>query len=235
MAKVAGRGFSFKQFTVMQDMCAMKVGTDGCLLGAWAQTPAVVAGTPVRILDIGTGTGLISLMLAQRFPDAEVTALDIDEAAVRQAEINIAASPFAARVTAVQGAVQNYSGIFNMIVSNPPFFVDALECPDDRRTMARHTSTLSYHELMHAAYRMLDADGELSVIIPFDYRQRLESEAAIVGFHLHRSCQVFTSAKRPPKRFLLSFTKKQLPVVTGSLLIGSEEFRTLLKDFYLHF
>lgn len=235
MTKVSGRGFSFKQFTVMQDLCAMKVGTDGCLLGAWAKASVVDSSVPVRILDIGTGTGLISLMLAQRFPNAVVTALDIDDAAVRQAEINIAVSPFAARVTAVQGAVQHFSGTFSMIVSNPPFFVDALECPDGRRTMARHTSTLSYHELMHAAYRMLDADGEFSVIIPFDYCKRLEAEAAIVGFHPHRSCQVFTSVKRPPKRFLLSFTKKQLPVVSDSLVIDSDEFRMLLKDFYLNF
>lgn len=225
-------GFTFKQFTVEQDLCAMKVGTDGCLLGAWA---GCAHDNVAKILDIGTGTGLISLMMAQRFPDAVVDAVDIDDGAVRQAEINIAASPFSERIKVSRCAVQEYSGSFDVIVSNPPYFVDALECPDDQRTLARHASTLSYSELMHAAYRMLDDDGEFSVIIPSDYRERLESAAAIAGFHAHRCCAVFTSQKKPAKRYLLSFTKKKLLPESTSLLIDSDEFRQLLRDFYLKF
>lgn len=228
-------GFTFKQFNIEQDHCAMKVGTDGCLLGAWAQIPEASLRNPHSILDIGTGTGLISLMMAQRFPTATITAIDIDEEAVAQALQNVEASPFGSRIAVQRCAVQDFSGHFDAIVSNPPYFTDALTCPDRRRTIARHASALTYRELMHSAYRLLDNGGELSVIIPADCREHLESEAAIAGFHLHRSCSVFTSAKRPAKRYLLAFTKRQMPQLTTSLIIDSDEFRHLLKDFYLKF
>ena len=115
--------FRFKQFLVRQDLCAMKVGTDGTLLGAWARGGE-------RILDVGTGTGLIALMMAQRFPQARVTGIDIDEAAVRQSVINVGSSPFAQRITILQQACQAMQGTFDAIVSNPPYFEQSLECPD---------------------------------------------------------------------------------------------------------
>ena len=133
--------FIFKEFAVKQDACAMKVGTDGVLLGAWARGGS-------RVLDIGTGTGLIALMMAQRFPEAEIEAIDIAEAACLQAKENVANSVFARRVRVVRAALQQYVGpkSFDCIVSNPPFFVDSLHNPDALRSMARHTSTLSSRE-----------------------------------------------------------------------------------------
>ena len=218
--------FQFKQFTIEQELCAMKVGTDGVLLGAWAK------GGP-RILDIGTGTGIIALMMAQRYPEAQVTAIDIDEGAVRQAEQNVSQSPFFGRISVLQQAVQEHLGEYESIVSNPPFFIDSLQAPDEQRNMARHTATLSYAELMKAAYRLLADNGEFSVVIPFDYRRRMEDEAVFVGFFPSRVCGVKTTERKPAKRYLLAFRKHPCPCQKEQLTIGSEDYQALTSAFYL--
>lgn len=192
--------FQFQQFLVRQDQCAMKVGTDGTLLGAWARGGQ-------RVLDIGTGTGLIALMMAQRYPDAQITGIDIDDGAVRQATINANASPFAARITIRKQDCQTMQGRFDAIVSNPPYFDQSLQCPDEQRTLARHTTSLTYRQLMDAAWQMLDDEGEFSFIIPSDCKERLESEALLTGFHKHRECAVKTTPFKSPRRYLLSFCK----------------------------
>ena len=183
--------FQFQRFTIHQDQCAMKVGTDGVLLGAWAQGGE-------RVLDIGTGTGVIALMMAQRYAEAHVVAVDIDEAAVRQARQNADASPFGDRVEVVLSSIQDYAtscslsfgegrgevpAHFDSIVCNPPFFVDSLKAPDQQRSLARHADTLPFAELMRAAYRLLSDDGDLSVVIPFDCRRRLDDEAFLALAH----------------------------------------------------
>ena len=218
--------FRFKQFAIEQELCAMKVGTDGVLLGAWANGG-------LRILDAGTGTGVIALMMAQRYPDAQVTAIDIDEGAVMQAQQNVAQSPFSAQVTVLQETLQQHQGEYDAIVSNPPFFIDSLAAPDEQRNMARHTATLTYGELMQAASRLLSDDGELSVVVPFDYRQRMEDEAIFVGFFPCRVCAVKTTEKKPAKRYLLAFKKHPCPCVKEQLTIGSEAYRQLTAAFYL--
>jgi tRNA1Val (adenine37-N6)-methyltransferase len=218
--------FQFKQFTIEQELCAMKVGTDGVLLGAWAK------GGP-RILDIGTGTGIIALMMAQRYPEAQVTAIDIDEGAVRQAEQNVSQSPFLGRISVLQQAVQEHLGEYESIVSNPPFFIDSLQAPDEQRNMARHTATLSYAELMKATYRLLADDGEFSVVVPFDYRRRMEDEAVFVGFFPSRVCGVKTTERKPAKRYLLAFRKHPCPCQKEQLTIGSEDYQALTSAFYL--
>ena len=218
--------FQFKQFTIEQELCAMKVGTDGVLLGAWAK------GGP-RILDIGTGTGIIALMMAQRYPEAQVTAIDIDEGAVSQAEQNVSQSPFLGRISVLQQAVQEHLGEYESIVSNPPFFIDSLQAPDEQRNMARHTATLSYAELMKAAYRLLADNGEFSVVIPFDYRRRMEDEAVFVGFFPSRVCGVKTTERKPAKRYLLAFRKHPCPCQKEQLTIGSEDYQALTSAFYL--
>ena len=215
----------------------MKVGTDGVLLGAWARGG-------LHILDAGTGTGVIALMMAQRYPEALVTAIDIDEGAVRQAQENVAQSPFAERVEVLRETVQEFDGGngsngangvcgYDAIVSNPPFFIDSLAAPDEQRNMARHTQTLTYAELMQAAYRLLADDGELSVVVPFDYRQRMEDEACFVGFFPSRVCAVKTTERKPAKRYLLAFRKHPCPCQKEQLTIGSEDYQALTSDFYL--
>ncbi len=208
----------------------MKVGTDGVLLGAWA-----TGGT--RVLDIGTGTGIIALMLAQRCPQAQVTAIDIDEGAVRQASHNVAQSPFADRIEVLHESVQDFDGAdgcFDAIMSNPPFFIDSLNAPDRQRNIARHAETLTYGQLMQAAWRLLADGGEFSVVVPFDYRQRMEDEATFVGFFPSRVYAVRTSARKPAKRFLLAFRKHPCPCERTEITLGDEAYTLLTKDFYLY-
>jgi len=222
--------FQFKQFSVRQEQCAMKVGTDGVLLGAWAEGG-------IRILDVGTGTGIMALMMAQRYPEAQVTGIDIDEGAVCQALENVAASPFAGRVTVELASVQTFAlaheGCYDVVVSNPPFFIHSLHAPDRQRDMARHTTTMSYTDLMEAACRLLTTDGELSVIVPFDYRQRMEDEATFVGLFPHRVCAVRTKADQPAKRFLLSFVRHPVELERTEMTIGDVYYQHMTRDFYL--
>ena len=230
--------FQFKHFTVHQQHCAMKVGTDGTLLGAWA----LASEDPCRILDIGTGTGLIALMMAQRYPQAQVTALDIDEGAVRQAKENVSASPFADRIIVLKADVLTFEEEekYDSIVCNPPFFVDSLTCPDPQRTEARHTVSLGYRQLMEAAFRLLNDDGRFSVIIPFDCCEKLESEAHLRGFFLSRVCNVQTTPSKVPKRYMIELTKQPVNEVdtTNGILesspqIRSDWYRELTKEFYI--
>ena len=218
--------FQFRQFKIEQDLCAMKVGTDGVLLGAWAS-----GGT--RILDVGTGTGVIALMMAQRFADNQVTAIDIDEGAVRQAQQNVDAASFGTRVKVLHERVQEHRGEYDAIVSNPPFFIDALGAPDAQRHVARHTVTLTYGELMEASCRLLAEDGELSVVVPFDYRTRMEDEAIFQGLFPSRVCAVRTVERKPPKRFLLAFRKHPCRCQHEEMTIGDEQYQRLTQDFYL--
>jgi tRNA1Val (adenine37-N6)-methyltransferase len=235
---MANSYFQFKRFTVCQQHCAMKVGTDGTLLGAWAAAPQA----PGRILDIGTGTGLIALMMAQRFPEALVTAIDIDEMAVSQAAENVAASPFADRISVVAADLQTFRTAekFDSIVCNPPFFEDSLTCPDPQRTEARHTVTLGYRQLMESVFRLLKDDGLFSVIIPTDCRARLESEAHLRGFFISRVCSIQTTPRKAPKRYMIEMTKQPVNevdttngVLESSPQIRSDWYHELTKEFYI--
>lgn len=230
--------FQFKQFTVHQQHCAMKVGTDGTLLGAWA----LAAEGSCRILDIGTGTGLIALMMAQRYPKAQVSAIDIDDGAVRQAKENVSASPFADRINVTKADVLTFEEEerYDSIVCNPPFFEDSLTCPDPQRTEARHTVSLDYRQLMEATFRLLKDDGCFSLIIPFDCRERLESEAHLRGFFISRLCSVQTTPSKAPKRYMIEFTKHPVyeidtnnGIIESSPQIRSDWYRELTQEFYI--
>ena len=225
--------FQFRKFTVHQGRCAMKVGTDGTLLGAWAKGGKTV-------LDIGTGTGLVALMMAQRFPASHIVGIDIDHEAVGQAKENVVASPFAERVSIVEADVKTYNaGTFDAIVCNPPYFIDSLECPDKQRTLARHASALTYGELMSAAQQLLTSDGELSLIIPFDCKRQMEQEAALAGFFKARECAVKTTPKKQPRRYLLAYRKQSCELEQSEGIIEvqpdirSSWYQELTKDFYL--
>ena len=216
----------------------MKVGTDGVLLGAWAKVPSFESGTgdterKVDVLDVGTGTGVVALMMAQRYPNASIMAIDIDEGAVQQAEENVAASPFFIQVTVRRERVQDHDSCYDAIVCNPPFFIDSLAAPDKQRNMARHADTLTYAELMEAAWRLLRDDGELSIVVPFDYRQRMEDEATFRGFFPSRVCAVRTVAGRPARRYLLAFRKHPCERPFETMTIGDDNYKQLTKDFYL--
>ena len=230
--------FQFKQFTIHQQHCAMKVGTDGTLLGGWASAPAGAC----RILDVGTGTGLIALMMAQRFPEARVTGIDIDTDAVGQASENALESPFKERIMIREGDVTRMEDAdgFDAIVCNPPFFDRSLTCPDQQRTEARHTVSLTYRQLMESAFRLLKDDGRLSAIIPSDCRSRLESEAHLVGFFISRICSIQTTPKKTPKRYMIEFRKqpvKEIDTECGIIELLPQErspwYQQLINDFYI--
>lgn len=226
--------FKFKKFAVNQDLCGMKVGTDGVLLGAWAR-----GGD--RVLDIGTGTGLIALMLAQRFPEAKITAIDIAEEACRQARENVSASPFIHQVQVEQTSLQEFESAsqFDCIVSNPPFFVDSLPNPDVARSMARHTTTLPYRMLFAGVKRLLTPSGRFSAIIPDDCQSQFVAEATLSGFSLSRVCGVKTVERKPVKRFLLEFQqgycaeREEETVCLMQQGERSEWYQRITEEFYL--
>ena len=228
--------FAFKQFTVRHDRCAMKVGTDGVLLGAWTDL-----SHSRRILDIGTGTGLIALMLAQRCMDAQITAIDLDSAAVEQAQENIQASPWKDRIEALQQDICTYhpNGTFDTIVSNPPYFIDSLKCPDGQRSTARHTDTLDADRLIGKVSELLTSDGRFSIILPAEQTEDLIRVAGEKGLHPSRQTWVITRPGLSPKRILMEFRKIPVTLQPDELVIElerhvySEEYIALTKEFYL--
>lgn len=236
------RAFRFKQFAVQHDRCAMKIGTDAILLGAWAE-----ADQPKRILDIGTGSGVIALMLAQRFPTATVTAVEIDEDASRQAAANFCDSPFGDRLTVIRAPVQNLPidgqspRPFDLVVCNPPWFADSLKSPDSRRTLARHSDSLSLAELAAAAERLLGVGGRLGLVLPVEAADAFSELANGSGLCLVRRCLVRPTPQSSPKRHLLEFSNQksaaevsvQELVVETSRHVYSDGYITLAKDFLL--
>lgn len=228
--------FTFRQFTVRQDRCAMKVGTDGVVLGAWARCGR-------RILDIGTGTGLIALMAAQRSAEARVTAVEIDHAAAIQARENIARSPFGGRIAVAESDIQSFDAEekFDTIVSNPPFFTDSMRNPDAQRATARHADTLPYRELFAAVARLLSDDGEFSAIIPYDCIQTFTAEAYAAGLTMSRRCVMRTTPRKQPKRVLVAFrhflaasgTEASEECLMNADGTRSDWYRMLTDDFYI--
>ena len=230
--------FQFKQFTVWHDKCAMKVGTDGVLLGAWASVQ-----NARRVLDVGTGTGLVALMLAQRsLPDTRIVALEIDEVAVRQAEENVARSPWKGRIEVMQGDFKEcrFPDKFDVIVSNPPYFIDSLTCPDQKRSSARHNETLTYEELLEGVAGLLTEEGYFTVVIPADVAGRVKDIASMWNLHAVRQLNVITKPGGIPKRALITFSFFSQECVMEELLIElarhqySKEYIALTQEYYLN-
>ena len=230
--------FQFKQFVVNQEDCAMKVGTDGVLLGAWFNFPE--NGT---VLDIGTGTGLIALMAAQRGADS-VVAVEIDEKAAAQAAANAALSKWKDIITVVHSDIACFSDTdkhFDAVVCNPPFFRDSLRSPDSVRSQARHNDTLSYEKLAEMANCLLSDNGLFSLVLPYDMGDIFISVAAKNGLYLCKRTNVVTRKGNLPKRVLLSLSKQVKVCVTDELVMFDElnnetsEYIYLVRDFYLKY
>lgn len=230
--------FKFKQFSIWQDRCAMKVGTDGVLLGAWAN----LAGC-TNILDIGTGTGLLALMAAQRVSDANVTAVEIDPEAASQAAENIAASPWKNRINLVSADIREYRPdiCFDAILCNPPFFRNSLRCPDKSRSTARHGDTLSFEELALSAHDMLSRDGRFHVVLPSEAVSDFIKASAVCGLQLLRQTDVRTKSGKQIKRSLLELGKlykmfrHEAITVTDQAGRESDEYVNLVKNFYIKY
>lgn len=229
--------FTFKQFAVEQDDVAMKVGTDGVLLGAWVDCDG-----DERILDIGTGTGVIALMLAQRNSEAAIHAVEIDEIATKRARSNFDNSPWAERLTVTQTAVQEFQPCekFDLIVSNPPYFIDSLQCPDAKRTTARHTQDLTFEELDRAVCHLLADGGRFALILP---TTEFDRYLAITKLHLVRRCDVYPKIGAAVKRVMAEFARceigdvkcENITIEQGARGEYTAEYRSLTKDFYLKF
>lgn len=224
--------FEFKQFSVDDALCAMKVGTDGVLLGAWADVAA-----SRRILDLGTGSGLIALMVAQRSAEAEILGIDVDADAVSQARRNFELSPWSERLTAEHCDVRMLctEQRFDHIVSNPPYFVETIESPNASRATARHSRHLGFRDIVDAAERLLVEGGRLSVILPTDVAAMFRREA-FEHLWLVRQMDISTKPGEAPRRTMMEFRKTQNPLNPrcNTLAIGSPEYCELVKDFYLN-
>lgn len=227
--------FRFKRFCIRHDRCAMKVGTDGVLLGAWG----AVGGK--RILDIGTGTGLIALMAAQRNPEAWVLGIDVDEGAVLQAQDNMADSPFADRVSCRLQDVLTFNADvpFDAVLCNPPFFTEDT-LPDNRsRALARNNKCLPFPQLIRKVAVLLAENGTFSLIVPSGLAQEIVGLCMENGLHLVRRCQIHTTARKPPRRTLLEFSRQNRSCEMQTLCLvaddgtRSQQYKELTKDFYL--
>ena len=235
--------FQFKQFKVEQDQCAMKVCTDACLFGAWAAFHLQVSKTvPKRILDIGTGTGLLSLMLAQS-SDALIDAVEIAPAAAQQASSNAANSPWKERIQIIEGDILDLAlanASYDFIISNPPFFENNLKSPDSNRNLAMHSSVLSLQALVQTVAGLLQINGHFAVLIPYERKSRMESLAIKKGLILIKSTDVQQSDQHGFFRTMLVFAKQNKPFLANSISIKinnvySPAFRELLSTYYLPF
>ncbi len=233
--------FAFKQFIVKQDKCAMKVGTDAVLLGAW-----VLPNGSKHILDIGAGTGVIALMLAQK-TEAHIDAIDIDEEAVSQAKQNVLDSKFANQITVTQTSLQQYSKDstqkYNLIVTNPPYFEQSLKSTDEQRSHARHADVLPFEELLDGVLKLLDEKGKFCLILPTLEAEKFRALAEKRGLHLSKLLRVKSRIdKDTDKRHLMQFEVKPTEFSEKTIAIELEErhqytedYKDLTKDYYINF
>lgn len=233
--------FEFKQFTIKQDKCAMKVGTDAVLLGAWTNCNEVRS-----ILDIGTGTGVIALMLAQK-SNAYIDAIEIDRNAYLQAIENARNSKWAERLNIHHTSFQEFVSIprikYDLIVTNPPYFVDSSKASDLERTTARHADLLPFTDLVSGVKKILAENGRLCIILPVKEGEQFRDLAETKGLHLSRLTRVRTTEdKKTEKRWLMQFEFRPKSFSENSIVIEkdkrheySEEYKTLTKDYYLAF
>jgi tRNA1Val (adenine37-N6)-methyltransferase len=239
MGITQSKPFFFKQFVVHQEKCVMKVGTDGVLLGAWADVAGMERG-----LDIGTGSGLIALMLAQRAPGAVIHAVEIDDRSCQQARENAQRSPWAGRLQIHHAAIQDYvsrnEGNYDLIVSNPPFFSGGTFSHNQERNSVRHTIKLPHGDLLTAARSLLSPRGRFSVVLPYIEGLRFQELAQSYRLYCTRMVEVRPRPNKPVERLLLEFgsvrrsrQQEQLVIQEAESDEWTEEYKTLTRDFYL--
>lgn len=230
--------FHFKDFTIYHDKCAMKVGTDAVILGAWATHI-----NPKRILDIGSGTGIIALMMAQRFDNAKIEAIEIEENAVKQAQENINNSKWKDRISIYHNSLQEFkvNQTYDLIVSNPPYFNNQHFAKGDERSLARHTNTLSFDDLLSQTANLLSDKGSFQLILPYKETIAFIQKARINNLIPVRHTKIAHCKGKSFKRSLLTFQKKEAPMVESELYIKdfqsrfTDEYKALTAAFYLHF
>jgi tRNA1Val (adenine37-N6)-methyltransferase len=232
--------FQFKQFTIQQEHAAMKVGTDGVLLGAWASVPPPGG----RVLDVGTGTGVIALMVAQRTESVTVDALEIDPLTARQAKENFQNSPWKNRIQCIQSAFQDYCShcriTYDLIICNPPFFSGSSKTPSKEKNLARHDDSLSLEELFKGSVLLMNKSTVISLILPVQKLPQAMELVSGYGMHCNRITRVKPVEMRPAKRVLLEVSYVRGKLIEDELTIEidrrhtySERYFSLIEEFYL--
>jgi tRNA1Val (adenine37-N6)-methyltransferase len=233
--------FQFKQFTIHQEKAAMKVCTDACLFGAWMADRIVgQEAKPAQILDIGAGTGLLSMMLAQAIP-ASIDAIELDEQAAEQALQNFEASPWHERMQVLQGDARSvHTGKkYDLIISNPPFFENDLKSPDRQRNLALHSSELGLDELLSVIQQYLSPHGRFAVLLPWHRKEAFVKMAETQHFFLVEEMDVRQTGSHSRFRTMLLFSRNRQDAQRGEITIRNQDgytpaFIQLLKDYYLH-
>ena len=233
--------FQFKQFRIIQERSAMKVGMDGVLLGAWADPSGAT-----RILDVGTGTGLIALMMAQKNNRAQIDAIEVDQEAFSEAVLNCKQSSWNDRIELELCSLQEFTERTNckydLIVSNPPFFTNGVKAPLESRAQARHSDSLPLDVLISGAADMLFEKGRIALVLPIESLQEIGVLADSNKLFISRLCRVKPNPTKPVFRILIELTNSECVIQESELMIEFEkhhdytpEYRELTKDFYLKF
>lgn len=233
--------FQFKQFRIIQEQSAMKVGMDGVLLGAWTDV-----SKDGRILDIGTGTGLIALMMAQKNSDAQIDAIEVDPDAFQEAIINIQQSAWRDRINtelcSFQEFVERTNLKYDLIVSNPPFFTNGVKAPVENRAQARHSDSLPLEVLISGSAGLLRGNGRIALILPVESLQSIVQLADLNKLYISRLCRVKPNPQKPVFRILIELAKSACTIQESELMIEFErhhdytlDYKALTKDFYLKF
>ncbi len=233
--------FQFKQFRIIQERSAMKVGMDGVLVGAWTDTSGAK-----QILDVGTGTGLIALMMAQKNSQAQVDAIEIDEEAFQEAKLNVHNSPWRNRMKlelcSFQEFAQSKNQKYDLIISNPPFFTSGEKAPAPNRAQARHSDVLPLDILVSGAAKMLNANGRIALVLPAENLSEVETLASKNGLFVARLCHIKPNPRKPVFRILVELSNVESPKIEENLMIEFEnhhdytpEYQNLTSEFYLKF
>lgn len=232
--------FQFKQFKILQEKSAMKVNTDGVLLGAWVNVEFAQS-----VVDVGTGTGVIALMLAQR-SSAAITAIEIEKNAAQEADLNIQNSKWSNRISVHPVSFQEFAkttkNAFDLVVSNPPFFSNGVKNQCQNKSLARHNDSLPFSSFIEGSVQILTPKGKLAVILPANQSRQFTEIANANGLYLNRLTEIKPSPLKEANRYLMEFSGNQTTTIKDELTIYSdngadytEQYKNLTQDFYLNF
>lgn len=235
--------FRFKQFTIYQSGSAMKVGTDSVLFGVWTKIDPI---KELRVLDVGTGSGILAIMLAQRAANLKIDGVEVDEQAFLQAQENVNACPWADRITLYNDTFQSFAtknqNTYDLVISNPPYFIQSLGSPNQQRSIARHTDSLSQEELLQGIITVMKPTAHFSVVLPLVEGISFIHKAEKSGLYCTRKISVKPNPQKEPKRLLLEFSYTKTAIEEAELCIDSgirhqysREYIELTKEFYLKF
>ena len=237
---MANSFFEFKEFTIFQDKAAFKVTTDACILGAYVNSL-----NPGFICDIGTGTGVIALMLAQRFTDAKIDAVEIDNLSAKQAQENVDSSPWTSRISVINENIQDFSDNakrkYSLLVCNPPYYEDFLKSKDQRNNLTKHNIKISIKDLARSINDLLIDHGQFYTILPPFSFNKLQSELEIYDIRIFDKLDIYSKLEKPLYRNIGGFSREPTVMIKNTIYISdengdySEGLKKLLKDYYLAF